>query len=213
MKNDFDRVAPIYDLLAKIVFGDKLAKVQKEYLDHLSINSKVLIVGGGTGKILEWLPIEKRLAVTFVEMSDKMITKAKSRNSQALNTNFHLGDIMEFEGKFDYIIANFFFDCFEERTLIKVLKKLNNQLYTQGKLIVADFSINYKNRDKIINRLMHWFFKVVSNLESKELKDIRRIIIASGFCETHFKRCDRGQLFAGVYLKDIETCKKASFLT
>lgn len=201
MKNNFDLIAPIYDLLAKVVFGNKLEKMQKEFLDHLPLNSRVLIVGGGTGKILEWLPPEKRLAVTFVELSEKMMVKAKARNSQALTTDFHQVDIMEFEGKFDYIIANFFLDCFEEDTLQLVLKKLASLINFEGKLVVGDFCANGNQRDRWINWWMHRFFKIASNLESKELKDIRSIMLASDFVETHFESFDRGQLFSGVYGK------------
>lgn len=201
MKNNFDKVAKVYDALAALVFGDKLDKAQQTFVNKLKCNEKILIIGGGTGKILEWLPQDAGLMVDYLELSSQMIEKARKRRSKALETNFIQDDIMMHEGKYDVIIANFFLDCFNEEQLVRVIEKIESLMKVKGKLIVADFSLSTGQRDQLLNKLMHRFFKLVANLESDHLKDIRGIILQSEFIETHYRDFDRGQLFSGVYCK------------
>ena len=203
MKNDFDRIAPIYDWLAKMIFGSNLDDIQQYFLDHLFLNAKVLIVGGGTGKILEWLPRDKHLSVTYVELSRRMMEQAQKRRSNALNTEFYQTDVFDFDGRFDYIIANFFLVCYGKQDLMMVIGHLQTLLNDEGKLIVSDFVLNDNPKDKMILRLMHWFFRIISNLDSNELKDLRSSIIRSGFIETNFHKNENGQLFTGVYGKHL----------
>lgn len=201
MKNNFNRIAPVYDALAQLVFGDKLKKVQQVYLDHLLMNDKVLIVGGGTGEILEWLPKEARVMVDYLELSSAMINKARKRKSQALETNFINGDIVDHEGKYDVIIASFFLDCFDQDDLEKVLHKLASLLKVEGKLLVTDFALTESQRDKLLQKVMHQFFKITANLRSDHLKNIRGIMLASDFIEIRYQTFEKERLFAGVYGK------------
>ncbi|MEP5106138.1 MAG: methyltransferase type 12, partial [Ekhidna sp.] len=63
--NDFDFVAPIYDRLSKLVFGKSLIKAQAYHLKVIGDKDRVLILGGGTGKLLEFIP--KSGELDFVE--------------------------------------------------------------------------------------------------------------------------------------------------
>jgi len=201
MKNDFDRVAVVYDLLAHLVFGNKLDRAQQVFLNELAMHNKVLIVGGGTGKILEWLPEELAVQVDYLELSEKMLSKAKRRKSRASLTRFIQGNILEHHGAYDVIIANFFLDCFAEETLHQVLSKVSGVMIKKGKLIVTDFCPVNEKAPRFLNGLMHRFFKLTANLEADHLKDIRGIMRTSGFMETSYKEMNKGQLFTGVYTK------------
>lgn len=201
MKNNFNRVAPVYDALAQLVFGDKLKHAQQAYLDHLLLNDKVLIVGGGTGELLEWLPTDARVMVDYLELSMAMLKKAKKRKSQALETNFINVDIINHEGKYDVIIANFFLDCFDRIDLQKVLNKLAGLMKIEGKLIVTDFALTESQKDKLLQKVMHRFFKITANLTSDHLKNIRQIMLQSDFIETHYQTFEKGRLYCGVYGK------------
>ena len=198
MKNDFNLIAPIYDSLSYIVFRNKLKQVQKIYLDLLIPNSKVLIIGGGTGKILQWLPPGKNLEVTYVELSRKMLELARSRSYENM-VKLYQADIMDFHGEFDYVIANFFLDCFDSDNLKKVISKFSNLLTNKGSILVTDFKYNTDQRDGLLRKIMHWFFKIVSNLESDHLLDIHTEVLESGFNKLKYQVFDRGQLFSAVY--------------
>ena len=75
--NDFNFIAPFYDVLARIVFGNAILKAQTTHLSEINENDQVLILGGGTGKLLEHIPFCDR--VDYVEKSEKMIRIAKRR--------------------------------------------------------------------------------------------------------------------------------------
>lgn len=202
MKNNFDSVSFMYDCLAKCIFKErKLKEVQTAFLDCIHLSANVLIVGGGTGEILEWLPKGKHLSVDYVELSARMLERAKLRNAQVTETHFIQSHALEHSGLYDFIIAHFFLDCFNEDELPKMLKHLSNQLKVGGKLLVSDFCHNGKRKDEFLNKLMHLFFRLFANLSSKKLQNIRAVIRASGLVETHYQIFDRGQLFSGVYEK------------
>lgn len=199
MKNDFDKVAGVYDPLARLVFGSKLDDAQQFFLNGLEKKANVLILGGGTGRILEWLPKQKELDVTFVELSHSMLEKAKKRDSNAKSTSFIHKNGLATSGQFNYVITNFFFDCFSQEQLDEMIKHVVSMLDVEGKLFVTDFKDNDRLKDQWINRLMHWFFKLITNLESKALKDISNTIEAHGLVRTAYKSFDRGQIFSAIY--------------
>ncbi len=200
MKNDFDRVAPIYDLLASLVFGRKLEKAQKTFLNVITPDSKVLVIGGGTGKILEWLPQDLNLEIAYVELSKTMLQKAQKKNCRH-RVEFYQNDVLSLEGQYDYVIANFFLDCFDSDSLKKVIAKLKDLMKDDALLFVTDFRKNSDGRDRFFRVIMHSFFRLASNLESSHLGDIHEEILGSNFNELNYQMIDRGQLFSAVYRK------------
>ena len=201
MKNDFDIIAPFYDQMASLVFGDRLRQIQKTYLDQIDSGSSILIVGGGTGEILEWLPQDKRLTITYVELSPKMMAKAKLRRTQLSQTDFVCKNILDHSGQFDYVIANFFLDCFDKESLHIVLDKLQDLLENDGELIVSDFLPTGHLRHKLLNYLMHGFFRLIANLASGSLLDIRSELLSNGYVEIAYRQENNGHMFSGRYQK------------
>ncbi|MEQ9468812.1 MAG: class I SAM-dependent methyltransferase [Ekhidna sp.] len=194
--NDFDHIAPVYDRLARLVFGGDVLKSQLRFLDQVKSSDRVLILGGGTGQLLEHLP--KCKEVDFVEKSSKMITRAKSRKSdQAIN--FIHKDFFEFETnqKYDMIICPFFLDCFNPESLYKALHKTKSLLSEEGKLIVSDF--DQKGTGKTLSCFMHLFFRVISNLQSKQLGAIHSEVIAGGFSMIEEEFFNQNMIFSRLY--------------
>ena len=68
--SDFNLVAPIYDRLASIVFGKRWKSVQRFPAADLNNRQKIMILGGGSGAILESLDAAD---VIYVELSGQMI--------------------------------------------------------------------------------------------------------------------------------------------
>ena len=199
MKNDFDRLASVYDLLAQMVFGRQLDQAQQVFLTELALHDKVLIVGGGTGKVLEWLPPELAVQVDYLELSEKMMAKAKRRKSSASLTHFYHGDILEHEGSYDVIIANFFLDCFSEEVLHRVLRKLSGMMDKSSTLIVTDFKQARRRNNQLLQQVMHWFFRLSSNLDADHLLDLHKALLHAGFREVQYRELSKEQLFAGVF--------------
>ena len=73
-------IAPFYDHLVKLVFGDKLKELQCSFLKKIQSNDKVLILGGGTGWILEEIDsVCVNTDIVYIDKSPSMIKRAKRR--------------------------------------------------------------------------------------------------------------------------------------
>ncbi|WP_370088900.1 class I SAM-dependent methyltransferase [Ekhidna sp.] len=196
--NDFDFIAPFYDRLSKMVFGKSLIEAQSMHLNEIDSKDRVLILGGGTGKILEHIPNCER--IDYVEKSKKMLKLAKKRMVNR-HTDFIHSDFLDYtsDRKYDIIICPFFLDCFGERNLRSVLVKCKGMLKVNGSLFVTDFHPERAKRTLLM--IMHWFFKATSGLDSKKLSNIPLAIINNGFIEKSMVFFKRG-IFSAVYVQE-----------
>ena len=113
MLNGFNTIAKIYDTLAKIVFGRVIKKAQLHFLNEIPIEAKVLILGGGTGWILNSiLKIRPAVEVWYIEASTKMISIAKKKVVGFNNIHFIHGTEQNIpvDQHYDVVITNFYFD-------------------------------------------------------------------------------------------------------
>ena len=221
MKNpkpaNFDRVAPVYDFLT-LVFGGNIRRAQQYYLAKIPQNAHILIIGGGTGWILEdILLLKKKLRhITYLEASAKMLglAKRKHKNFKSSHPEKHLPIIEWIKGTekdippnhfYDVIITNFFLDLFEQTALFEVMKKLSSLLRQEGTWLFADFSIAEKTTDawwqRILIKSMYLFFKITCNLQTNELPAIEQAFQLSGFKKVNSKSFFRNIIVSQVYRK------------
>ena len=193
--NNFNRVASFYDALARIVFKGSISKATNRWLEVIDPSDRVLILGGGTGKILEQLPICAN--VTYLEKSSRMIQYAKRRKCDS-PVSFLCKDFLthDLEAHYNVIISPFFLDCFDTENLERAILKIKGFLVQRKKLIIVDFDCNLTS--KFQDRLMHLFFRITVNLESRALKDIRSIIAKSEFVEEEIQYFNDG-IFSAIY--------------
>ena len=52
---NYNNIAWIYDWLAKVVFGRKQELASRAFLRIIPNDAKILVIGGGTGKIINYL--------------------------------------------------------------------------------------------------------------------------------------------------------------
>ncbi len=194
--NNFDRIAAIYDPLVKLVFSDKLKRAQSHFLNQITPNVDVLILGGGSGEIL--LEIPKCNSICYVEKSKKMVEKARKRYTNR-NIEYINEDFFNYEpsDQFDFVICPFFLDCFAESNLNAVLSKTKSLTKKNGLLIVTDFAQTKSNGWLL--RLMHAFFRITVRLESRFLLDIHEKVVNVGFQEVEAIFLHRNQLFSRLY--------------
>jgi len=90
MRNNYDRIARYYDVLSRMVFFRAQLKAQIDQLHFIPANSSVLIVGGGTGWILEEIAKvhSSGLRITYVEISAKMLDLSRKRKVGANEVTF-----------------------------------------------------------------------------------------------------------------------------
>ena len=114
MAANYNNAAWFYDRLSRVVYGKSLIEAQVYLLQHIQPNSTILIVGGGTGWILEKIAQihPSGLEVTYVEVSDQMMALSQKRNV-GNNEVIYINDAIENVNRvpdFDVIITPFLFD-------------------------------------------------------------------------------------------------------
>lgn len=184
---NFNRIASFYDFLKRLVFGKQLEKASNHFLNQISPNSKILLIGGGTGKILR--NFNPSHQIKYLELSEAMIAKAKNINSKA-SVEFINADVLEWTAndKFDYIITPFVLDCFNEVQLNLILSKLKSTLYKDGEWIQTDFYPK-KRTHRFLIKIMYGFFRFATNLKTTELADFDSLFKKYNFI------CKRKALF------------------
>ncbi|WKK75918.2 class I SAM-dependent methyltransferase [Marivirga salinae] len=166
---NFNRIAFLYDFLKRLIFSQQLEKAGKYFLDTIPSSSKILIIGGGTGEILK--NFNSSHHITYLELSEVMIRKAKKVNSNS-RIEFVQADILEWttNDKFDYVISPFILDCFDEMQLDQIFSGLKNLLNKEGSWIQTDFYPKNRGHKLLIN-IMYLFFNWATNLKVKKLAD------------------------------------------
>lgn len=176
MHGNYDAVAGYYDRLARLVFGDAIKQAHLFLLKAIPAGTSILIVGGGTGWILEEIANihPQGLQITYVELSEKMMDRARKRAAGENRVTFICGAVQKasLEGYYDVVITPFLFDNFSEATLQLVFHKLDQHLKHGGLWLYTDFQ-QQKNRiyTRLLLRLMYLFFGFLCKLETSNVPD------------------------------------------
>ena len=179
MNPDFNIVARPYDFISRLVFGNSLVEAQVSSLHVIRPDSHILIVGGGTGWILEEITKihSSGLKISYVENSSAMIDLSKKRNWQQNTVAFFHQPIQDFhiDKPFDVIITPFFFDLFKQDEIGLMFSGLDKKLNKDGLWLYTDF-IPEKYQihvwQKILLKTMYFFFGITSKVEARELIDM-----------------------------------------
>ena len=181
-KNNYDRLAPFYDMISHIVYRDALIMAQRSVLRFIKDEDKILIVGGGTGKILEEIERtnKKNITVTYLEASAKMIELAQKRKySFPVQYVCAYAENAVLETQFDVIITPFFFDNFPKEKCLQLLEKLDKNLILGGSFFYIDFRLTEQNSKiwkKMLLNTMYFFFKVITRIETNQLVDMHSLL-------------------------------------
>lgn len=186
--NNYDKIANQYDTLSRLVFFKSQVIAQTDQLSNISKNSSVLIVGGGTGWILEEITKlhSSGLKIIYVEISAKMLALSKARNYGNNEVEFVNLGIEDFETNliFDVILTPFLFDNFSEHRVEIVFSKLNKLLRQNGKWLLVDFCLN-TNKGQwwkcFILKSMYLFFKLLGIVEATHLIDVKPYFVAERY--------------------------------
>ena len=166
-------------MLSRIVFGKNIVKAQVCLLQYVQAHSSILIVGGGTGWILEELTKQypSGLIIDYVENSAEMIALSKSRNCGSNVVNYIKLPIEDFKSSelYNVILTPFVFDNFTHEKAGVMFARLNAMLKKQGNWLYADFVHNEnegKLWQKFLLKTMYLFFRITTDIETHELADV-----------------------------------------
>jgi ubiquinone/menaquinone biosynthesis C-methylase UbiE len=186
--NNYDKTASFYDFLSRLVFFRSQVDAQIAQLKYIPAGSRILIVGGGTGWILEELTKihNESLEISFVEISGKMLAKAKKRNVGMNKVAFVHSGIESFTTKdpFDVVQTAFLFDNFSKPRIIQVFHQLNDLLKPGGLWLFSDFRYQEEKTtlwQAMILKIMYLFFRTISNVEAETLSDMMPYFHAKGY--------------------------------
>lgn len=185
MTSNYNNSARFYDQLSRIVYGQALVDAQLYLLKFVPPNSSVLIVGGGTGWILEELSNihYSGLDITYVEISSRMTALSKKRNT-GINKVTFINDAIEHtpaDAEYDVVITPFLFDNFTEETLEKTFSHIHNQLKPKGLWLCTDFQLTGPLWQKILLKSMYLFFKILCGIETLSMPDIKNQFVKNGY--------------------------------
>lgn len=205
MSTNYDNIAGVYDFLSRLIFGRHIVQAQVCLLKYVPPDSTILIVGGGTGWILERLAEEhpQGLQIDYVESSVQMIALSKKRGFKENTINFIHTPIEDFtmDKQYDVIITPFLFDNFQIEKIELVFSKLDAMLKTNGLWLYADFLYDKSPNhlwQKLLLKMMYLFFRITSTVEARELVSMDKYFAPSysiEFEEFHYFKFIRSVVY------------------
>ena len=183
---NFDRLAPVYDKLVRLVFGKAIKRAQTRFLTEIDEQSHVLILGGGTGWLLaELLSTKPDCRVTYIDASKKMIDIGKKKiRGQNQNISFIHGTERAIPAACTYevVITHFYLDLFEQNTCREVCYLIRSHCRPGSLWLACDF-VNRAWWHGALLKTMYIFFRFTTGLRTRHLPDWRAHIQDTGFTE------------------------------
>lgn len=202
----FGRIAGIYDFLAGAVSGGAIRKAQLHNLQFVPSGSKVLVVGGGTGWIVnEIFSRTGAKHVTYLEPDAGMMKRSKGI------TAAHAGKITYIQAthasipnkQYDVIITNFFLDVFRDSELAAVTQLLTDRLTVNGHWLFTDFVNDgrYNALQRTLVKTLYTFFHIVCGLTTKKLPDYTTFLEQLPIHKTHSQKFYFKMITSSIFIK------------
>ena len=174
----FDLIARFYPILERCAFSSQLDKARLAINDEALQGDRVLLVGEGNGRFLQWLLAHKiNGSITVVEKSRVMVRLAKNRVAglgkgkvglEFVETDFRL---YLADQPFDCIVTHFFLDLFDPSAQRTVIEKLTGLATDNGTWINVDFIPPRTLAGQVLMWMQYTFFWVVSCIEARHCHD------------------------------------------
>ncbi|WP_317175560.1 class I SAM-dependent methyltransferase [Pontibacter beigongshangensis] len=197
----------MYDVLARLVYGSSLQRAQQALLPFIQEHDRVLIIGGGSGWLLEQVLVScPGLQVLYLEASPKMLQLAKHRfqqlNAPGATVAFRLGTeaALERTEVFDKVVTPFLLDLFPPQRLRPLMERLARHLAPEGLWLFADFwpvATPPPWWQRFLIRSMYAFFGTISNVQASTLP----------VYQDHFKKLQLQEVYTKPFFKGMVQAK------
>jgi ubiquinone/menaquinone biosynthesis C-methylase UbiE len=199
----FDALAPWYQTLEWIAFGDDLQRCRVACLGEIAVPRRALVVGEGNGRfICELLRLHPGVEIDCIDASQHMLRLARKRierefPDRAECVRFLHQDIVSWvvpERHYDLLVTHFVLDCFPEIPLTGIVTKLGRAATDDANWLLADFCMPPKGMARLRARVwlaaMYLFFRVTAGIGARQLIDPTPIMRIRGFglAQQHFFR-------------------------
>lgn len=170
---------------------------QSWFFNKIPAGSRILILGGGTGWILEELQkCDATSTIWYVEISSAMMKRAQ--HWKVMNdVHFILGteEMIPPGLVFDVVITNFYLDLFSDDKLKWVVQHINRHTSSPTTWLVADFIDGKIWWQRLMLKTMYLFFNVVCDIQAKQLPHWHKRLEEQGWKEIH------GKFWYGTFIK------------
>lgn len=201
----FDFVAPVYDGLARLVFGRSLLRAQRAAGRAMNRGADVLVLGGGTGALLPQLLAQKQPRwLLYVEASETMLSRAQARVASNSPVEFRHGTETALRPgeQFDYIVLPFVLDLYPPADLHQhLLPRLVAALKPGGALLVTDFDRPRTIGQRLQFALMLLFFRLTARIPVRQWTDWPQALRRAGLSEQHAQLFRSGQVRSGSWVR------------
>lgn len=189
----FDRLAPHYGWMERVLAGRLLQRCRTAWLDKLGACEHLLVAGVGHGRLLhELLPRHRTIHVTCVDASAGMLRQAEHRARRArldlARVAFIHARLPEWRptpAAYDALATNFFLDCFAPAQLAEVIAALSAGARPQAIWLIGDFAVPprgwTRRRAQAVHALMYAFFRVATRLPARRLTPPDPLLQLHGF--------------------------------
>jgi tRNA (cmo5U34)-methyltransferase len=175
---NYNKLAPFYGFISEIVFGKALTKSTAVFMDRIPENAKILVAGGGDGKILKDLfKTGKKFNILYCDSSNKMLNLAKKRDPfPSGQVDFLCKDAFTLNHQdLDCVITPFFLDQFSNPDIERFLEKCHSYTSNSGMILFTDFNKNphgfMRHFHRLLIKSMYYFFALVVGLKQRTLPD------------------------------------------
>jgi len=196
----FDFLAPFYDGLARLFIGKDIVNSQLYFLKSFKGCNHLLILGGGSGWILDFIGREfPDLKIDYIDISPMMINSARKKYGGNKNINFIQGSESNIPDRlYDCIITNFYLDMFHERSLKVVIQKIKRSLTENAFWVVTDF-VNERRQHRIMLGWMYQFFQLIARIEATHLSDWQNQMVIAEYRIVESKNFKSGFIKSNLY--------------
>ena len=167
------------------MYGRALVKAQQYVVRSIPSDARVLIVGGGTGWVLEEITKvhPSGLFITYIDSSARMIDLAKKRNVGENEVTFIAAQIetMATDDVYDVVLTPFLFDNFTDDNLRKIFSLIDKRLVKDGAWLYCDFQNTDVFWQKALLKAMYFFFRTSCGIEARQLPDAAALFAAFGY--------------------------------
>lgn len=197
----FDFIAPVYDPLVRLVFGNRLYEAQWHFLSRIENNSEVLVVGGGTGVILSKIDeLVEGCRIFYVEPSISMMRQAQSREMSNNTVEFINCPILEasLSTKIDFVVTPFVLDLFSSDEIERTILYIKQYLFSESRWLNIDF-VNGDIAQNLLIKTMYLFFYIFSGVRRSKLINADTKFRENGFIHEDIIQFDRPQVLSVLY--------------
>jgi ubiquinone/menaquinone biosynthesis C-methylase UbiE len=187
----FDRLAPHYTWMERVLAGRRLQRCRITWLDELRDCENVLIAGVGHGHFLRAAAMRfPHLHIVNVDASREMLVQAQRRTADLESSRLefvhaHLPDWKPAEGRFDAVVTPFFLDCFAPRDLASVISGLARGARQTARWLLTDFTVPAggwkRHRARAIHATMYAFFRPVTRINARSVTPPDALLSSQGF--------------------------------